>query len=100
MQFKEIIKNERANADEKQIRLWENKLARLQKNVDLLANAEKKEEELNAEQRAAREAHYAMSKKLWTEELKQHFANLEKEIIGPFCLGSTLLSECRAHGFH
>lgn len=87
----EILKNERAGVDENTIQLWERKLTGLRKNVSLLSNAEKKEDELDAEQKSARESHYAMSKKLWTEDLKIFFANLEKEIIGPFCLGMLII---------
>ena len=53
----------------------------------LFENAAKDDSELSNEDREAREAHFAKGNSLWQAELRRFAATLEKEIIGPFCLG-------------
>jgi len=69
---------------------WDRKLAPLKRFNTLFENAGKDNDELSEEDRAARERHFAYGNSIWQAGFRRFAATLEKEIVGPLCLGDQL----------
>jgi len=69
---------------------WERKMEPLKRVNGLFENASKDDDELTDEEKKARADHFTMGNAIWQAEFRRLAATLEKEIIGPLCLGDQL----------
>lgn len=69
---------------------WAKKLAPLERLNLVFENASKDDGELTEAQRKARDDHFALGNAIWQAEFRRLTATLEKEIVGPLCLGDQL----------
>ena len=77
-------------ASEKTRKLWETKKAQADELLAVYAVASKGDDELSPEEKTAREAFIATANDLWTVKLRNVLTTLDKELIGPFALGTCL----------
>lgn len=84
------IKDAGSDANPKFKELWEMRVARFQPYVELFEHAAKDESTLTEQQKTARAEHFAKSDALWGAEVKRLLATLEREIVGPLCLGDQM----------
>jgi hypothetical protein len=94
---KKLLNEQGETANAKCKALWLSKVAGFQPFIDLYASASKSDSELGAEEKAARIKFFADSDALWEAELRRVFATLEKEIVGPLCLGVLFTREIAPH---
>ena len=66
---------------------WDKKMLPLKRINALFENASKEESELTEEEKKARTEHFTLGNAIWQAEFRRFAATLEKEMIGPFCLG-------------
>ncbi len=85
--LRKLLEEQGETANPKFKAVWEQKAAGLQPFVELFEAAHKSDAELSDQEKAAREKYFADCDALWEAELRRVFATLEKEIVGPLCLG-------------
>lgn len=69
---------------------WAQKMVLLKGVNSLFRDASKEESELTEEEKEAREAHFILGNAIWQAEFRRLTATLEKEMVGPLCLGDQL----------
>jgi len=76
------------HVSEKVKKFWLDKKAEMEGQLDVLLEAEKSDEELDAAGRTKREEYFEKAKAAWEVSLPAVLISLSKDIVGPYALGS------------